>query len=82
MNDTVCDISLCILCQKNKNIKVFKAENSRNNIYDAAQIRQDDVYCRLQTLANKGEHYFFNSIFKAYFERRIVKSYTDRYLCI
>ena len=46
------NLNLCIICQKNKNIKVISTENGRNNIIRATEIRKDEVYNRLQVLAN------------------------------
>ena len=42
------DIDQCIICQKKSKVSLTSTENGRKKIIDAAAIRKDEVYQRLQ----------------------------------
>ena len=44
------DVLKCIICQRDKTIKLYSTENGRMQIIKAAEIRQDEIYERLQNI--------------------------------
>ena len=62
------DIDHCIICQKKGKVSLTSTENGRKKIIDAAAIRKDEVYQRLQNgnIDRNFKYHVTNSCLKNY----------------
>ena len=70
------DIDQCIMGQKKSKVSLTSTENGRKKIIDAAAVRKDEVYQRLQN-SNIGRNFMYhvtNSCFKNYTLKKALES--------
>ena len=70
------DIGQCIICQKKSKVSLTSTETGRKKIIDAAVIRKDEVYQRLQNgnTDRNFKHHITNYCFKNYMLKKKLES--------
>ena len=75
-------IDQCVICQKKSKVLLRSTENATKNIIDAAAIRKDEVYQRLQNckINRNFKYHVTNSFFKNYAMKKTLES-LSLFLC-
>ena len=70
------DIDQCIIYQEKSKVSLTSTENGRKKIIDAAAIRKDEVYQRLQNgkIDRNFKYHITNSCFKNYTLKKTLES--------
>ena len=70
------DSDQCIIYQKKSKVSITSTENGRKKIIDAAAIRKDEVYQRLQNgnIDRNFKYHITNSYFKNYTLKKTLES--------
>ena len=69
---------LCIICQISTNEKVVSSENGRRKVLDAAVIRKDEVFDRLQKTDSPFCYHVTNECYKRYTLKKSLQTIRDK----